>query len=44
MGAGLTKVVAPITQSGGLVLCAGALVDFGMAYCNQWLPGRYRKS
>jgi hypothetical protein len=43
IGAGITRA-APITQMGGLVLCAGSLVDLGMAYYNQRQRDLYRKS
>jgi hypothetical protein len=43
IGPGLIKAAAPITQMGGLVLCAGALVDLGMAYHNQRQRYLYRK-
>jgi len=42
IGAGITRA-APITQMGGLVLCAGSLVDLGMAYYNQRQRDLYRK-
>jgi hypothetical protein len=42
IGAGVTRA-APITQMGGLVLCAGSLVDLGMAYYNQRQRNLYRK-
>jgi hypothetical protein len=43
IGAGVTRA-APIMQMGGLVLCAGSLVDLGMAYYNQRQKDLYRKS
>ena len=42
IGAGVTRA-APITQMGGLVLCAGSLVDLGMAYYNRRQKDLYRK-
>jgi hypothetical protein len=42
IGAGITRA-APITQMGGIVLCAGSLVNLGMAYYNQRQRDLYRK-